>query len=124
MRYGFRFRGLRKWTRYAILAAHGQVDAAVAFHPSLVAVPDDLNDVAKPLAIGHGDQDSLVSNNDAQKMKEVLNSKPHVPTQFEVYKDQVHGFALRGDFSSDQDKKSMDRAEAQGQDWFRIHLAE
>ena len=109
--------------RYAILAAHGQVDAAVAFHPSLVAVPTDLNDVSKPLSIGHGDHDSLVSNSDADKMKEVLDSKKDVPTQFEVYKDQIHGFALRGDFSSDKDKQAMDDALKQGQSWFAKYLA-
>lgn len=105
------------------MSAHGQADAAVAFHPSLVSVPDDLKDVSKPLSIGHGDQDSLVSNSDAEKMKEVLDSKKDVPTQFEVYEGQVHGFALRGDFSSDKDKKAMDTAEKQGQDWFHKYLS-
>ncbi|KAL9052644.1 MAG: hypothetical protein Q9162_005271 [Coniocarpon cinnabarinum] len=110
--------------RYAILSAHGKVDAAVAFHPSLVSVPNDLQDVSRPLSIGHGDKDSLTSNSDAEKMKEVLDSKKNVPSQFEIYHDQVHGFALRGDFSSEKDKQAMDTAEKQGQDWFHKYLAE
>lgn len=86
-------------------------------------MPADLKDVSKPLYIGHGDKDSLVSNDDAQKMKEELDSKTGVPTQLEVYADQIHGFALRGDWSSDKDREAMDKAEQQGVDWFNKYLA-
>jgi len=35
----------------------------------------------------------------------------------------VHGFALRGDWSSEKDKKAMDEAEKQGIEWFKKYLA-
>ena len=91
--------------------------------PSLVAVPADLKDVSKPLSIAHGDKDSLVSNDDAEKMKQELDSKSGVPSQFEVYQDQIHGFALRGDWSSDKDKQAMDNALAQGIEWLNKYLS-
>ena len=39
-----------------------------------------------------------------------------------IYKDQVHGFALRGDWQSEKDKKAMDDSAKQGIDWFNKHL--
>lgn len=109
--------------RYAILNAHGQVDAAVAFHPTWVSFPADLNDISKPLFIGHAEKDSLVSTEDANKMKQALVSNQDVPSHFEVYQDQVHGFSLRGDWSSEKEKEAMDRAHKQGIDWFTKYFA-
>jgi hypothetical protein len=40
----------------------------------------------------------------------------------QIYEDQVHGFALRSDWSSDKDKKAMDDAEKQGIAWFQVSL--
>ncbi|CZR50660.1 uncharacterized protein PAC_00534 [Phialocephala subalpina] len=48
--------------RYAILAAHGEVDAAYACHPPLVAIPGDFEPVTKPLSLAVGDKDSLLDN--------------------------------------------------------------
>lgn len=109
--------------RYSILAAHKEVDAAVACHPSLVAVPADFEPVTKPLSIACGSQDSLLALSEVEKIKDVLSKKSEVPTEVEIYEDQVHGFALRGDFSSEKDKAAMDKAEKQGMTWFIKHLA-
>lgn len=53
-------------------------------------------------------------------IKEILEKKSD--TEVKVYEDQVHGFALRGDWSSDKDKKAMDDAEKQGIAWFEKYL--
>lgn len=115
--------------RYAILQAHdrkegevGGVDAAVACHPSLVTVPGDFQDVNKPLSIAHGDKDSLLDNNTVDQFTKLLKEKD-VPTEVKIYEDQVHGFALRSDWSSDKDKKAMDDAEKQGIAWFNKYLS-
>ena len=47
----------------------------------------------------------------------------NVCTAAQIYEDQVHGFTLRGDWSSDKDKKSMDEAEEQGISWFKEYLS-
>lgn len=36
----------------------------------------------------------------------------------QIYEGQVHGFALRSNWSSDKDKKAMDDTEKQGIEWF------
>lgn len=96
------------------------MDAAVAQHPSLVACPGDFDPVTKPLRLDVGDSDSLLDNKTVGSIQELLNKKSD--TEVKVYEDQVHGFALRGDWSSDKDKKAMDDAEKAGIAWFEKYL--
>jgi len=115
--------------RYAILEAHGGakpgegIDAAYACHPSMVAVPEDFEPVSKPLSLALGDKDSLLDQATVGKIIDVLAKKTEVPHEIRIYEDQVHGFALRGDWSSDKDKKAMDEAEKQGIEWFQKYLS-
>lgn len=112
--------------RYAILAAHegaGSVDAAYACHPSLVAVPGDFEPVVKPLSLAVGDHDSLLDNKSVGQIQDVLAKKTDVPHELRIYEDQVHGFALRNDWSSEKDRKAMDESEKQGTAWFEKYLS-
>ncbi|KIV94935.1 hypothetical protein PV10_02649 [Exophiala mesophila] len=115
--------------RYAILQAHartqgqiGGVDAAFAAHPSLLAIPADLEPVSKPTSLAVGDKDSLLDMKSVEQIREALG-KTGVPTEVKVYEDQIHGFALRSDWSSDKDKKAMDDTEKQGIEWFKKYLS-
>ncbi|MCJ1419336.1 hypothetical protein MMC32_005690 [Xylographa parallela] len=120
--------------RYAILQAHGQskdangssvggVDAAFACHPSLVAIPGDFDPVTKPLSLALGTKDSLLDVDSIGKIQDLLAKKTDVPHEIRLYEDQIHGFALRGDFSSEKDKKSQDEAAQQGMEWFAKYLS-
>ena len=118
--------------RYAILLAHGKdgsgtsvggVDCAVACHPSLVAVPGDFEGITKPLSLALGDKDSLLDEKTRGGIQDLLAKKTDVPHEIRIYEDQIHGFALRGDWSSDKDKKAMDDAERQSKDWFDRYLS-
>lgn len=103
--------------RYAILAAHGIVDAAYACHPSLIAVPGDFDPVAKPLSLTVGDADSLLDNNTIGKIQDVMAKKTNLLHELQI------GFALRNDWSTDKDRKAMDDAEKQGLDWLNKYLS-
>jgi dienelactone hydrolase len=81
-----------------------------------------LTPVAKPTSIAVGEKDSLLDMKSVEQIKEALE-KTGVPTEVKVYKNQVHGFALRSDWSSDEDKKAMDDAEKQGIEWFKKYLS-
>ena len=81
--------------RYAILQAHGPspdgsaddsvgVDAAVACHPSLVAIPGDFDPVSKPLSIAFGDRDSLLDQKSLSQIQDLLAKKSDVPHEFRV----------------------------------------
>lgn len=109
--------------RYAILAAHKEVDAAYACHPSLVAVPGDFEPVTKPLSLAVGTQDSLLDMGTVGKIQDLMAKKTDVPHELRIYEDQIHGFALRGDWSSEKDKKAMDESEQQGIEWFKKYLS-
>jgi len=124
--------------RYAILAAQKPfsgsagkgVDAAYACHPSLVSIPADFDPVIVPLSLALGDKDSLLGEKEVGQIKELMEKKKSgeqgeklAESEVRIYHDQVHGFALRGDWSSDKDKKAMDDAEKQGIEWFKKHLA-
>ncbi|MCJ1231284.1 hypothetical protein MMC12_007961 [Toensbergia leucococca] len=121
--------------RYAILQAHGRamdesgssgvggVDAAYACHPSLVAIPGDFDPVTKPLSLALGTKDSLLDVASVGKIQDVMAQKTEVPHEIRIYEDQVHGFALRSDWSSDKDKQAMDDAEKQGIEWFEKYLS-
>jgi len=111
--------------RYAILEAHddGHVDAAYACHPSLVAIPGDFEPVSKPLSLAVGEKDSLLDSASVGKIQDIMAKKTSVPHELRIYEDQVHGFALRSDWSSEKDKKAMDDAEKQGVAFFDKYLA-
>lgn len=123
--------------RYALLAAgkavssaEGKgVDAAYACHPSLVSIPADFEEIAVPTSLALGEKDSLLGEAEVKQIQEVFEKKkqgvewvPLKESEVRVYADQVHGFALRGDWSSEKDKKAMDDAEKQGIDWFKRFL--
>ena len=120
--------------RYAILQAHGQgrddkgsdiggVDAAYACHPSMVAIPGDFDPVSKPLSLALGTNDSLLDKKSIGQIQDLMARKTEVPHEIRIYKDQVHGFALRSDWGSEKDKKAMDEAAQQGIEWFSKYLS-
>ncbi|KAI5240458.1 dienelactone hydrolase family protein-like protein [Aureobasidium subglaciale] len=119
--------------RYAVLAgdkdfsgAEGMgVDAVYSCHPSLVAIPGDFEGLAVPASFALGDSDSLLGNKEVDQIKELMAKKKSegIDTEVRVYEDQVHGFALRGDWNSEKDKKAMDESCKQGIDFFNKHLA-
>ena len=119
--------------RYAILEAHGPtknaegatiggVDAAYTCHPSLVSIPADFDPITKPLSLALGTKDSLLDQKSIGQIQDVMAKKTDVPHEIRIYEDQVHGFALRSDWSSDKDKKAMDDACEQGIKWFSKYL--
>jgi dienelactone hydrolase len=117
--------------RYAVLAAQNDepgkgVDAAYACHPSLVAIPGDFDPVKRPVSFALGQEDSLLGEKEVGQIKEVMEKKKMnegVESEIVVYEDQVHGFAIRGDWSSEKDREAMDKAQKQGIAWFEKYLS-
>ncbi|KAF1824223.1 alpha/beta-hydrolase [Dissoconium aciculare CBS 342.82] len=123
--------------RYAILAAQkpfsgaegAGIDAAYACHPSMVSIPADFEDIVVPVSFALGEKDSLLGEKEIGQIREVMAKKEMGMTnqasvsEIVVYPEQIHGFSLRGDWSSEKDKKAMDDAEKQGINWFNKHLS-
>ena len=88
-----------------------------------MAIPGDFDPVTKPLSLALGTKDSLLDVASVGKIQDVMAQKTEVPHEIRIYEDQVHGFALRSDWSSDKDKQAMDDAEKQGIEWFEKYLS-
>ncbi len=89
--------------RYAILQAHGQektgegssiggVDAAVACHPGLVAIPADFDPVRKPLSLALGTKDSLLDQGSVGQIQDLMGKKTDVPHEIRVSWDSSRLF--------------------------------
>ncbi|KAL8714538.1 MAG: hypothetical protein Q9220_001486 [cf. Caloplaca sp. 1 TL-2023] len=115
--------------RYAILQSRGPsqepgevggADAVFTAHPSLLAVPKDFEGVSRPLSVALGTEDGLVDEGTRKGISEVMEGKKKeegVESEVRCYEGQVHGFALRGDWSSEGDKGAMDEVTRQGIEW-------
>lgn len=82
------------------------VDASVSCHPASLAIPEDIENVEKPLSIHIGDSDDFIPLSECEKIQEVFKHKPNC--SINVYKDQVHGFAARGDLTVEKDRKAKE----------------
>jgi dienelactone hydrolase len=82
------------------------VDASVSCHPAFLAIPEDIEKVEKPLSIHIGDSDDYVPLSECEKIQEVFKHKPNC--SINVYKDQVHGFAARGDRMAEKDRTAKE----------------
>lgn len=111
--------------RHVTLQVHadGFADAAFVCHPALLGIPKDIEAVTKPISFAVGDKDSVLDNASVKRITEILDGKKDVPHEVRIYEDQVHNFALRGDWSSEKDQKAMDAATKQGIDWLSKHLS-
>lgn len=88
-----------------------------------MAIPGDFDPIQAPISFALGDKDSLLGEKEIGQIQDVMGKKTEVPHEIRIYEDQVHGFALRGDWKSDKDKKSMDEATKQGVEWFNKYLS-
>jgi dienelactone hydrolase len=84
------------------------VDAAVALHPTFLQVPEEIENIVKPVLVLVGDADIIFKADDIQKTQEVFKDKPNC--EIIVYPDQVHGFSARGDLSVESDRKAKEHA--------------
>lgn len=88
-----------------------------------MAIPGDFDPVTKPLSLAVGVKDSLMDTDSIGKVQDIMAKKTEVRYELRICEDQVHGFVLRSDWSSENDKKAMDDAGKQGIEWFNKYLA-
>ncbi|KAH8553747.1 dienelactone hydrolase [Umbelopsis sp. PMI_123] len=84
---------------YSILLAHHDdlVDCAVASHPSLVAVPEDIERIKKPVFFVCAEVDQQLTDEKREAAKEILAKKPEAGCFFKLYPGTTHGFTVRPD---------------------------
>lgn len=57
------------------------------------------------------------------QITELMGKKTELPHELRIYEDQIHGFALRSDWTSEKDGRAMDECGKQGVVWFDKYLA-
>ena len=101
-------------------AANGRslIDAGFAAHPSLLAIPLDIEAVKVPLSISIGDIDMAVPVAQCHKMKETLKKKDATKYEVIILENARHGFAVRGNPADKVEMEQAKQAEDQAVDWF------
>ena len=96
-------------------ASNGQslVDAGFAAHPSMLALPDDIEAVQKPLSIANGSRDMALTGPGMEQVKAIFAEKEQGKFELVVYEGAKHGFAVRGDPSNEREHKQGLEAEDQ-----------
>ncbi|KAK0383349.1 hypothetical protein NLU13_9262 [Sarocladium strictum] len=121
--------------RYAIRAAKreytvkvdGQevplVNAAVGLHPSSLAYPVDVEDLAVPVSFGWGEEDKFIKIEQKGQV-EAIHEKARAAgeklpeIEHKVYKPGRHGFAVRGNPDDPAERRCLEESEKQVLTWF------
>jgi len=97
------------------------VDAVFTGHPAMLAIPADLEKVARPLAIAIGDRDVWMPMAQVDMAKKVL-SAVDVAAEVAVYPGAGHGFCVRGDPQNSNQVQQAQEAEDYAISWFQKHI--
>ncbi|KAL7412514.1 dienelactone hydrolase [Mrakia frigida] len=100
--------------RHAILAGgEGSVlDAVVAYHPAGLTLPDELTALTVPTLIAVGDKDAFMSTSQIDEAIKIFNERKEKNAskglEIKVYPNAVHGFAVRGDQTVEEERKQKE----------------
>lgn len=111
--------------RYAVLLSQKdapvQVDVAVACHPGNLAYPEDIEKIDRPVSIQCGDADKLVPVKNLDIAASVMKQKT-VPGEVVIYKDMIHGFAIRGDLSVQKNLDAREQCLESTVKWLSMYM--
>ncbi|TVY29683.1 Hydrolase [Lachnellula hyalina] len=93
------------------------VECAFAAHPSLLSFPGDVEKVVLPLSVMVGDVDSQLSEENAWKMKEILEVEKKGAHEVNIIPGAKHGFAVRMNPANDKEAANAELAEQQAIDF-------
>jgi dienelactone hydrolase len=95
------------------------IDAGFTGHPSMLVMPDDVENIKLPVSFAIGDKDSHLPLEVAHKIRDIVESKPlEQRGEMILYPDCNHGFCVRADISFEDVAKQAASAEDQCIRWF------
>ncbi|RBA09052.1 hypothetical protein FPRO05_07332 [Fusarium proliferatum] len=97
------------------------VDAVFTGHPSGMSLPEDAEQIIKPVSVAIGDRDIVTSMSRVNLMKETWRDLD-TPTEMVVYPGAGHGFCVRVDEKNEDLFQQSKEAEKQALDWFATHF--
>ncbi|KAL2918585.1 hypothetical protein HK105_201986 [Polyrhizophydium stewartii] len=108
----------------AMLGAQGKVSAFVAAHPSNLALPADLagvGDNCKAALFIVAENDMVLPLRSVERIRGILAAQKAVH-EVKLFKDMIHGFAVRGLDLDDKVRKARDEALVDTVKWLRAHV--
>lgn len=116
--------------KHTVLLAHGLsingkplIDAGFTGHPSLLALPQDIEKITLPVSFAIGDKDNAISVEQARSIRNILELKQgHAKGEVKIYENAGHGFCARADIKFKDVEKQATDAEDQCISWFNKHL--
>ena len=98
-------------------------DAGFTGHPSLLTLPDDVENLVVPTSFAIGDRDNYVSVAQCGHLKGILQRKPDDQKgELKVYVGAGHGFCIRIDNRDEDVSRQAAEAEDQCIEWFDSKL--
>ncbi|KAJ9138439.1 Alpha/beta-hydrolase [Pleurostoma richardsiae] len=94
-------------------------DAGFTGHPSLLVLPQEVEDITLPMAFAIGDKDSHVPLDKVAQIKEIVENKPEGQKgEVRIYPNCGHGFCVRADPVYEDVAKQAAAAEDHCIEWF------
>jgi dienelactone hydrolase len=98
-------------------------DAGFTGHPSMLVMPDDIQNIKLPVSFTIGDKDSHLPLEVVNKIRDIVESKPEEQRgEVILYADCNHGFCIRADITFEDVAKQAAAAEDQCIRWFDKHF--
>lgn len=95
------------------------IGAGFTGHPSMLLMPDDIENIKLPVSFAIGDKDSHLPLEVVSKIREIVEAKPEGQRgEVVLYTDCNHGFCVRADISFEDVAKQAAAAEDQCIRWF------
>lgn len=111
---GFCFGG-----RYAILAGRTdsavKVDAVISYHPSLLSIPTDFENLTTPTFIGIGTGDNFFPPEKIPELESALiQAVGKDKLEIDQHEDAAHGYAIRGDDLNEKERGQKEETAKRG----------
>ena len=95
------------------------LDVGFAGHPSMLTMPQDIENISLPIGFAIGDLDNLVSIDQCPQIKKIIENKPDNQIgEIKIYDGASHGFCVRVNKSDKYLEKNALEAEDQCISWF------
>ncbi len=117
--------------KHTVLLAHGAtttmdgekknlIDAGFTGHPSLLAIPEDIDKITVPVSFALAELDNSVKADKIEEVKKVMEGKEG---EVKVYLGAGHGFCVRADMAVEDSGRQAVESEEQAVDFFNKRFA-
>lgn len=95
------------------------IDAGFTGHPSLLALPGDIEKITLPVSFALAELDTVLRKKDIETVKGVMSAKEETGGEVVVYPGAGHGFCVRADTAVEDSARQCREAEEQAIEFFR-----